>query len=479
MKRGVTMKKYFSCLLTAAMMASLLILPSHAAEFSDVPEDHWAHDAVVYVADKGLFAGTGNGTFSPDAEMTRAMLIQVLFRYAGSPQLPDTWVFPYQDVPDDAYYWDAAFWGRHRNILADEFVENCDTLRPDEPVTRVEFAEMLWKFAREEFGYEAVQGDETVMENSPFTDMDLGDPGVTITVRRAMLGWAYPNGILSGTGAGTMSPDALVTRAQVATMLRQYDQKFHADDSSEEDGVGAQGPGYRLQLGVMKTTLEVGEKTQALALTIPSSSNMTYTITSSNPSVLSAQTNTDSGSGATLTGIRAGTATLSVTDANGVTDTVAITVTDAAASDPSSQGGEESSSNGLSEQERQELTQRMVELVNEERAKAGLPALKTNDQIAQVAQTRAAELADSYSHTRPDGRSCFTALEDAGIRYGSAGENIAYGGSSPEYILASWMDSPGHRANILNENFTTIGVGCYLERNGMISGYDWVQVFTN
>ena len=125
------------------------------------------------------------------------------------------------------------------------------------------------------------------------------------------------------------------------------------------------------------------------------------------------------------------------------------------------------------------MTQRMVELVNEERAKAGLPALKTNDQITQVAQTRAAELADSYSHTRPDGRSCFTALEDAGIRYGSAGENIAYGGSSPEYILASWMDSPGHRANILNENFTTIGVGCYLERNGMISGYDWVQVFTN
>ena len=86
MKRGVMMKKFFSSLLTAAITASLLILPSHAAEFSDVPEDHWAHDAVVYVADKGLFAGTGNGTFSPDAEMTRAMLMVNTLRAAQRAQ---------------------------------------------------------------------------------------------------------------------------------------------------------------------------------------------------------------------------------------------------------------------------------------------------------------------------------------------------------------------------------------------------------
>ena len=473
------MKRIFSCLLAVVMTVGLLTIPIQAAEFSDVPEDHWAHDAVDYVSDKGLFAGTGNGTFSPDAEMTRAMLIQVLFRYAGSPQLPDTWVFPFQDVAEDAYYWDAAFWGRHRNILADEFVENCDTLRPDEPVTRGEFAEMLWKFAREEFGYEAVQGDESVMANSPFTDMDLGDPGVTITVRRAMLGWAYPNGILSGTSSETMSPNDLVTRAQVAVMLRQYDQKFHADENPEEGGIGTQGPGYRLQLGVMKGVLAVGERTQALALTIPSSSNMTYTIVSSDPSILLVKTNNDDGSGATLTGVRAGTATLSVTDSNGVTDAVTITVTEAEESDATLQDGADSSSGGLSAQEIQELTQRMVELVNEERAKAGLPALKTNDQMAEAAQIRAEELGESYSHTRPDGRSCFTALEEAGVRYGYAGENIAYGGSSPEYILAAWMDSPGHRANILNENFTTIGVGCNLQRNGMVSGYGWVQMFTD
>ena len=473
------MKKLCSCLLAAAMTAGLLTLPAQAAEFSDVPEEHWAHDAVVYVADRGLFAGTGDGTFSPDAEMTRAMLIQVLFRYAGSPQLPDTWVFPYQDVPEDAYYWEAARWGRHYNILADRFVENCDTLSPNEAVTRGEFAEMLWKFARDEFGYEAVQGDESLLENSPFTDMDLDDPGVNITVRRAMLAWAYPNGILSGTGAGTMSPNEPVTRAQVATMLRQYDQKFHGDGGSEEGGIGTQGPGYRLQLGVMNAALKVGEQTQALALTIPFSSTMTYTIVSSDPSIVSVKTHTDNGSGATLTGVREGTATLSVTDANGITDTVVITVTAAGETDSGSQAGEESSSGGLSEQEIRALTQRMVELVNEERAKAGLSPLKTNDQIAAAAQTRAEELADSYSHTRPDGRSCFTALKDAGISYGHAGENIAYGGSGQEYILAAWMESPGHRDNILNENFTTIGVGCHLERHGLVSGYDWVQLFTD
>ena len=229
----------------------------------------------------------------------------------------------------------------------------------------------------------------------------------------------------------------------------------------------------------MNAALKVGEQTQALALTIPFSSTMTYTIVSSEPSIVSVKTHTDNGSGATLTGVQEGTATLSVTDANGITDTVVITVTAAGETDSGSQAGEESSSGGLSEQEIRALTQRMVELVNEERAKAGLSPLKTNDQIAAAAQTRAEELADSYSHTRPDGRSCFTALKDAGISYGHAGENIAYGGSGQEYILAAWMESPGHRDNILNENFTTIGVGCHLERHGLVSGYDWVQLFTD
>lgn len=170
------MKKKLLALLSALALCVGLMVPASAAgqTFTDVPSTYWAHDAIQYVTDEGLFQGTSATTFEPGTTMTRAMLIQVLFRYAGSPQLPDTWVFPYRDVPDDAYYWDAAFWGRHRNIFADEFVENCDALRPNEAVTRGEFATMLWKFAREVLGSESVAVG--TVESGPFTDMDDGDP---------------------------------------------------------------------------------------------------------------------------------------------------------------------------------------------------------------------------------------------------------------------------------------------------------------
>ena len=90
----------------------------------------------------------------------------------------------------------------------------------------------------------------------------------------------------------------------------------------------------------------------------------------------------------------------------------------------------------------------------------GLSALQTNDSISVAAQVRVKELSALFDHTRPDGTTCFTALDDAGIRYSTAGENIAAGYSTPEQVVNGWMNSEGHRANILNAGFTTIGV-CY------------------
>ena len=105
---------------------------------------------------------------------------------------------------------------------------------------------------------------------------------------------------------------------------------------------------------------------------------------------------------------------------------------------------------------------RVVELVNEERAKAGLSALKLDLKASQAAQVRAEEIGSHFSHTRPDGRSCYTALKEAGVSYRAAGENIAKGQKTPEAVVTAWMNSAGHRANILSENFTAIGVG-YVE----------------
>ena len=116
----------------------------------------------------------------------------------------------------------------------------------------------------------------------------------------------------------------------------------------------------------------------------------------------------------------------------------------------------------------------VVRLVNAERAKEGLSALKSDSTVQSAAQVRAQEIVSTFSHTRPNGSSCFTALEAAGVRYSGAGENIAYGQKSPEDVVNAWMNSPGHRANIMNKNFTTIGVGCYKSGNT----YYWSQFFT-
>ena len=116
----------------------------------------------------------------------------------------------------------------------------------------------------------------------------------------------------------------------------------------------------------------------------------------------------------------------------------------------------------------------VVALVNAERAKYGLSALKVDSRVQQAAQVRAAETVQSFSHTRPNGSSFSTALTEAGVSYTRSGENIAYGQSTPQQVVNAWMNSSGHRANILNESFTTIGVG-YTVVNG--TAY-WAQLFT-
>ncbi len=116
----------------------------------------------------------------------------------------------------------------------------------------------------------------------------------------------------------------------------------------------------------------------------------------------------------------------------------------------------------------------VLRLVNRERAANGLPAVSLDRSLCDAAQIRATEIKSSFSHTRPDGSSCFTVLSQLGINYGGAGENIAYGQSSPSEVMTAWMNSAGHRANILNASFTKLGVGVYSSGGTLY----WAQMFT-
>ena len=122
----------------------------------------------------------------------------------------------------------------------------------------------------------------------------------------------------------------------------------------------------------------------------------------------------------------------------------------------------------------QAYIQEVVNLVNEERAKEGLGSLSLDAQVQAASMIRAQELETLFDHNRPNGTSCYTALDEQGVSYTRAAENIAKGQSSPTEVMNSWMNSEGHRKNILTAELTHIGVGYYVSSNGTAH---WVQLF--
>ena len=117
--------------------------------------------------------------------------------------------------------------------------------------------------------------------------------------------------------------------------------------------------------------------------------------------------------------------------------------------------------------------QEVIRLVNVERAKAGLKALTEDWELSRVARYKSQDMHDLryFSHTSPTYGSPFEMMKAFGIRYRTAGENIAMGYRTPAAVVQGWMNSPGHRANILNAFYTKIGVGY------VASGNYWTQHF--
>lgn len=123
-----------------------------------------------------------------------------------------------------------------------------------------------------------------------------------------------------------------------------------------------------------------------------------------------------------------------------------------------------------------QIESEVVRLVNIERAKHGLQALKENWQLSRVARYKSADMATKgyFSHTSPTYGSPFRMMESFGIKYSAAGENIAYGQKTPQQVMTAWMNSPGHRSNILSPSYTQIGVGYATNKNGVPY---WTQMF--
>ena len=123
-----------------------------------------------------------------------------------------------------------------------------------------------------------------------------------------------------------------------------------------------------------------------------------------------------------------------------------------------------------------EFADKVIELVNAARAKEGLSPLTKDTTLTNLSKIRSKETATLFSHQRPDGTSWSMVLKQNNVSYTSAAENIAAGQNTPEAVVKEWMNSPSHRANIMNSKYNKIGVSCYVDQNAPYRYY-WEQLF--
>ena len=131
------------------------------------------------------------------------------------------------------------------------------------------------------------------------------------------------------------------------------------------------------------------------------------------------------------------------------------------------------SSEKVSAEVSENFAQEILYLVNVERKNAGLKPVALSKDLMHAAKIRANEITKKFSHTRPNGSSFYTTVRTA---YRYVGENIAAGQLSSEEVVQSWMDSPGHRENILDPHYTRMGVG-YVYNSDTVYKHFWTQLF--
>lgn len=179
------------------------------------------------------------------------------------------------------------------------------------------------------------------------------------------------------------------------------------------------------------------------------------------------------------------TTTVTTTDANGKTTTKTTSKTETykkgqypvlnnkSNNQYKKQNSDNQIANTQSEVSTDDYVSSVFSKVNVERRKSGLKSYLLDDQLCRAAQIRANELDKCFSHNRPDGRDCYSVLNELRISYNNSGENIAQGQDAPTQVMDAWMHSSGHRANILSKKFSRIGIGYSSATNS------WVQLFAN
>ena len=170
--------------------------------FQDVSQDAYYYEAVRWATDNGIVAGTSESTFSPDQTCTRAEMAAFLWRAAGR-TAPEAQSCPFTDVSSEAYYYEAVCWAWEQGIISGT---SATTFQPNQTCVRAHSVSCLWR----------MDGKQSATAESPFTDLVPG-----AYYEDAVL-WAYENGIVSGITETTFGPEVGCTRAQFVALLYRY-----------------------------------------------------------------------------------------------------------------------------------------------------------------------------------------------------------------------------------------------------------------
>lgn len=217
------MKRLLSLFL--ALILLLGAFPTAAAtDFTDVSDDSWYRDAVRYAVNTGLMNGVGGDKFEPETSMSRAMLVTVLWRYAGSPKEGSN---TFTDVKNGQWYTDAIAWASENAVVTGVGGGKFD---PDGSVTREQLAVVLFRYS-----------NSLEMDTSHRKSLDsFPDAGKVSPWARDALSWAVAVGMINGIGSGsqaTLSPQGSATRAQVAAILMRFIQNFCHPDCTHSETV--------------------------------------------------------------------------------------------------------------------------------------------------------------------------------------------------------------------------------------------------
>lgn len=181
--------------------------------FTDVSRGQWFYDAVSFVYWRDLMDGVTSTQFAPDATTTRAMVVQILYRMAGSPTVRGS--SPFYDVSNGAWYADAVIWAEANDIVNGM---TTTTFAPNTAVTREQLATMLYRYAQYRH-YNTSAGANTNI-------LSYYDANRISEYAFSALQWACGEGIMDGTGTGYLSPQGQATRAQLAAMLMRFCMEY-------------------------------------------------------------------------------------------------------------------------------------------------------------------------------------------------------------------------------------------------------------